>query len=314
MSLKSRSRTALLDGLSAFQKSVDNPLVRDQSPEADFVRRGLAVASYNLLETFIFDRCGELSAHINAGQTQFLDLPETFQKRAINNSIAVATQKMKYVKDIKDLRLQSEDLGLSLSSVGRAIELSQYALVWPGSNMSEDDFGAALKVLGVTPPYELLHSMLSRLAFSVSDLNGQPIDLKAKLRDFADERHQCAHRASYGITNLVLRTFPDTIRSYALGFDLLATASAHLIHLGLIKHITPGSKFDPKEIRLRFVKGENKGYGEYKEYARRSSRRTANRDDAMAVAKGHAARLEAIVEMQPEGVVSWTMPCVDGTA
>ena len=51
--MTSPARDAFLAGLDACRNALDEPLVRDATPEGDFLRKGMTVASFNLLEGFV---------------------------------------------------------------------------------------------------------------------------------------------------------------------------------------------------------------------------------------------------------------------
>jgi hypothetical protein len=76
--MTSSARTALIETLSAFRATLDEALVRDATPEGDFLRKGITVAAFNVLETFVASRTEELSGVLNAGSLQFIDFSRPF--------------------------------------------------------------------------------------------------------------------------------------------------------------------------------------------------------------------------------------------
>ncbi len=109
--------------LEAFKATCDEPAVRLADPVGEFLRRGMTVAAYNLLETFIDDRLGELASYVNTGHVQFVDLPERLQKRAIRNTLAVANARFgRGSIELMDLRTTAASLGRSLGAVSRSFQ------------------------------------------------------------------------------------------------------------------------------------------------------------------------------------------------
>ncbi len=61
--MASKARDRFLEGLAAFRLAVDEESVRRADPQGDFLRRGVTVAGFNLLETFIENRLEECAEY-----------------------------------------------------------------------------------------------------------------------------------------------------------------------------------------------------------------------------------------------------------
>jgi hypothetical protein len=311
--MSAASREAFLSGLDAFRNAVDEPTVRATNGTGDFLRRGLTVAAYNLLETFIADRFGELAAHINSGQTQFPDLPERLQRRAITQVLEVAKNKMRHVQgDVQDLMDFAASVGQSLSAVDRSLQLSPFTWLWPGSNMAAEDYSSALRFFHVAEPWLAARELAARLAFPVQDFQGSPIDLKQDLADLASERHRCAHEASYGVTTLWIRALPTRILRTGLVLDILASIGASLIRQGNASYLGDDKWLTAGRVRLRFVRQRARDYGEYTEA---SSRAKAIKADGRTLFRDACSRnisLEAVVFQDASGqILDWSIPAVN---
>src|SRR4051812_32601475 len=82
LAVGSKARESFLDGLDALRQSIDTPLVTGADTVGSFLRRGLTVVSYNLLEAFMTERLEETAAYINGGLSHFADLPDRIKKAA----------------------------------------------------------------------------------------------------------------------------------------------------------------------------------------------------------------------------------------
>src|SRR3712207_3767774 len=103
--MASPARGAFMQALTAFSAVADTAAVRAADDAGDLLRRGLTVSGFNLLETFIAGRLGEIAAYLNGGTVQFVDLPDSLQRRAIRNTLEIATSRARRIgSTLADLR------------------------------------------------------------------------------------------------------------------------------------------------------------------------------------------------------------------
>lgn len=308
------SRTAFLAGVAALRGAVTEPAVLAADEVGKFLRRGATVASYNLLETFVLDRIDELAQRINSGQTQFLDLPDRLQRRAISHAIEVASRRLRRGEkpDLVTLRDYSSRLGASLSAVGTSLELSPLMWAWPGSNMAAQDLHSALRFFHVSSPFNSIRSVAGRLSFNVTDSSGQPLDFRDHLDALAKERHKCAHESTYGVTSVWIRTLPDWVLKFAVGFDCLASMGALAFRSGNAKALNDEDWIKPTSLKFRFVRARA---GDFREIAEGKKKATATGADVEALYRGAHARCsmdEVLVEQTVAlELVRWSIPSVD---
>lgn len=271
------------------------------------------VSAYNLLETFVAERLGELAAHINGGTTQFLDLPERLQRRSITNTISVANAQQRWGNlEIVELRAQSAAIGSSLSAVGNTLELSPLTWLWPGSNMGAADFATALSFLHVKKPWDDVRRLAGRMGFPVVDPAGNPLDYSTDLTALAKERHRCAHVAGYGITTVWLRSVPDRVMRYAVTFDGLASASANRMRKGDPPILNDEKWMTDAKIALRFVRQRARDFAEFVEGGTKAFRRGTDFDSVWVAAQGRCGAMEVLARQTAGGgVVDWCIPSVD---
>lgn len=308
------SRGSFLSGLQALRDAVTQPVVTAANETGAFIRRGLTVASFNLLEAFVSDRLTELAARINLGQTQFLDLSDRLQRRAITNTLNVATGHVRrQAFETADLRALSADLGQSLGSTGASLHLSPFTWMWTGSNMSPEDLNEALRFLHVRQPFDDMRQVATRLGFpGVDAATGQPINLKEELLALAQQRHRCAHDAGHNITTVWLRAVPSWIIKYAISFDCLASQGARLLRDGDPGMLRNDQYVASTSVVFRFVRQRRTDFAEVLEGNSRATARGADRDAVYAGARGKCRAREVLVETTIAGEpVRWDIPSID---
>lgn len=306
------ARDNFMSGLNAFTVASGESAVIAGDEVGSFLRRGMTVAAFNLLETFLDDRMQELAAHINGGATQFLDLPERLQRRAILQTLDVANARLRRASyETKDLRNFSHSVGQSLVAVNSSLSLSPFTWLWTGSNVSVDELTKLLSFLQVDKPWEGALLIAGRLGYATVDVSGAGIDLKADLQELAENRHRSAHVASHPVTSLWLRAVPNRILRIAAAVDMMMSAGAHLLRVG-DPGMLAGSKWDPaSRLKLRFVRERVHDYGEYVEGAKRASRKSADGAQLFLDASVRCAEYEVLVRQDiASNVVNWSVPCV----
>lgn len=310
--MASTARGAFLTGLAAFRETLDEPRVLGADAVGAFLRRGLTVASFNLLEAFISDRLDELAAHINGGITQFLDLPIKLQRRAIVNTITIGRNQINWgAKDLPELRSYSETIGKSLSAVGATLELSPLTWKWAGSNMAANDFRDALRFLHVNDPWENVRLLAGRLSFLVLDSLGQPIDQSADLSSLASERHACAHDASKSVTAIWLRAAPERILRYAITFDALASVSANYFRIGDPNILSDERRISHGSVSIRFVVERSRNFAELLEGRTRATKVSSDVGALFVDAQSRCTPNQLLIQQsKTNAILNWIIPAV----
>lgn len=306
------ARGQYLEGVRALKSAIEADVVRDATSTGAFLRRGITVAAFNLLETFVADRIRELAAHANAGQTQFLDLPEPLQRRAVRQTVDVAQAHLRRTNlPLQELREFSARIGQSLSAVTARLSLSPFVWMWPGSNIGAQEYFDALKYLHVARPREAVLDLSGRLGFNTLSPTGDRISVDSELRDLVAERNRCAHVASHQVTTLSIRSLPSRIDRFAVTFDILASLSAHRIFLGDTAFLGDPEWMSASRVGLRFVRARKRDFAEFLDGSQRARR--VDRDAKTLVRKSRAAAspLDAVVVQDIAGAVTeWSIPHV----
>jgi hypothetical protein len=310
------ARNAFLERVTAFELALEVPQVRAGDLSGDFLRRGLTVAAFNLLEYFLEARLEELTAHINGGGTFFVDLPPKLQEAAIVNTLAVASEhvgRRRQELELPALRTYAEGVGNSLASVGRAVAISPLTWAWTGSNLSVEAFKTILRKFHAADIWVNLADLETRMG---QVAKGQTVDVRERLDSLTKARHSAAHDTTSGVTTLWLRGVPKQIRLIALGFDLLASLGAHSLRLANPQFLADDMWITSDRLRIRSIKQRRRDYAEYVEAGgitpQRAFRAGRDGDSVFLAAFRRCADNEVVVRQNLTGeIVSWAFPAVD---
>ncbi|WP_298455316.1 hypothetical protein [uncultured Cellulomonas sp.] len=311
--MSSAARAAFVDGMAAFTTALSEPAVTAQDGAGAFLRRGLTVAAYNLLENFVDDRLTELASHVNAGPVQFLDLPDKLQRRAIQHTLDVATARLRRQNvTTAEMRQFSSGLGQNLTAVGAALSVSPFTWAWPGSNLGAADIAGAMSHFWIDGSWETVRGVAGRIGFTTTNPAGQNLDLAEEFRAISAERNSAAHQSIHPITSLWLRALPERLMRLAVPIDLLLSCGAHALH-NADATLLAGRKWNASaRLKLRFVDQRASDHATFKEAAKRA---TAKGPDGVALftaACVQASDYEAVVRRdRVKQVVTWALPCAD---
>jgi len=306
--MTSSARADFLKGLGALNEAAADPFVIGNTDPAAFVRRGMAVALYNLLETYVFERVGELAAFVSSGQLNFGDLPTRLQGRAVRSTLNVAASRVKYVEDV-DLAGFTSPLGASLSSVSGPAVLSGYVWGWPGSNMGSSDYFGALRGFHVRSPAETVRVVSGQLGFQIVDPNGSDLKMAKQLTDFANARHEAAHNARHSVSALWLRGTSDLALKFAVCFDALASVGASFLRANDAAFVADEDHVGPSSIVLRSVEQRGSDFAEYFGTRRRAKHVDRDGDALFRAAATRCGKRELLVALDRAGnVTNWAVP------
>lgn len=219
----------------------------------EFIRRGLTVAAFNLLEAFFEKRLGEIAGYINQGSLNFSDLPQKLRLGATKNVIEVAAARARRLPAV-ELEDLAHHIGESLTSVHGGAVLSPLTWMWKGSNLSADDFANTLRLFHVHDAFSTVRSTSVKLGFNARDPNNNLLDLNTALKFLANERHSSAHDSSHQISVMWLNTVGNEITRYASSFDVLVSIAAVALRKGTDEFIRNEKWTTHERARFEFVR------------------------------------------------------------
>ena len=300
------AKRAFIEGIGALEASVNSPLVSGADTVGAFLRRGLQVVGYGLLETFITDRLGEVSAHANSGISHVSDLPEKLQRAAFSEAIRVAASKMQWLgTDLSDILTFSSELGRSLSAASGPVNLSPLTWQWKGSNMGVEDLSRALRLFHVKAPFIALNSICGRMNFPVTDT-------KVAMAGLLRERNSSAHDSNYQVSNLVSRSTPTQLLALGCTTDTFISLAADRLRVADQSFLSDPDWLDSSRVAIRFLHARPRDWAEMPEGATRAVRVATDR--TIAFKRACAASLGkaeiVVVQDQTRHVLDWACPDV----
>jgi len=302
--MSSAARKVFIGGINALQTSINTPLVTGPDTVGSFLRRGLQVVGYGLLETFIVDRLNELSGHMNDGMSHVSDLPEKLRKAAFQDILRVAADKVQWAgPGLPDAVAFTSALGRSLIASSGPIHLSPLTWQWRGSNMGIADLNDMLRLFHVQAPWQTLTNISLRADFPVTDA-------KAAVTNLLQERNSSAHDSGHQVSNLIARAAPAQLLALGFSTDVLISLAAHQIRLASQEYWRDTNWLNSDKLKFRFVRFRTKEWAEVLEGRSKAARLNHDRDAASKSAfSASLGKLEVVVfQNSARQVLDWTYP------
>jgi hypothetical protein len=287
--LSGDARQAFLTGLAALRQSLDSPLVSAGDAVGAFLRRGLTIVSYNLLETFVADRLEEVVNYVNGGITHFADLPDRLQRAASVDVLRVANFRVQRGGlDSAAIIAFTTAIGQSLAASSGPVRLSSLTWQWAGSNMGPEDLRRALRLFHVESPWRTIETLATRIGSGMSD----PETILAGL---LRERNNSAHQSSYQVSNLLIRAVPHQLQVIGMCFDMAISMSAQEMHLGRRDFLENDNWMSPARVKFRFVQERRREWAEIAEGSSRAAKVSADKNDVIKSAINSAIGKNQVV-------------------
>lgn len=305
--MSSKSRAALLRGLEGLRAASLEPAVRAPDPAGEILRRGLAVSSFNMLETFVEGRLGELTEFINQGEVHFADLPDRLQKSAVRKTLEVASARVKRMPET-EVREFVAKVGESLAAVRGPINLSVLTWLWQGSNMGVADFSDVMRAFHVKQPWDAVSSLSVRLKLPA--FGGQGVDAATQLREFGKERNLAAHDSSYHVSNLWIPLAVDLVTKFAVTFDAFSSVASHALRSGNAAYLGDDN-WTSTQVGIRRVKKRTRDWAEYGESGTSAFRTGIDQHTITVGAASRCRNVDLLVVTNlSDEIIDWSIPSV----
>ncbi len=298
------SRRQFLAGLEALRLSLDSQLVSGSDAVGSFLRRGLTIVSYNLLESFISTRLDEIANYINSGLTHFIDLPDKLQRAATVDVMRFANSRMQRSRwDPASALPFMTSIGESLAASSGPLKLSPLTWQWSGSNMIADDLHRAMRLFHVASPWQTIEMFSNRTGHSMPDP-------KTTVESLLRERNLCAHESSYQVSNLWIRAVPYQLQVIGMGVDIAISVSAQEMHLANSDFFQDINWMSSNRIQFRYVQQRSRTWAEMMEGKTRAFRVGNDKDSILREAINRARGKHQIVVVQNEVLqpIDWIYP------
>lgn len=298
------ARRSFLADLTSLRQSLESPLVSGGDAVGRFLRRGLTIVSYNILEAFISERLEEIAQYVNGGIVHFGDLPDKLQRAATFDVLRFANSRLQRGSlDLESLLTFAADVGHSLVASSGALKLSALTWQWAGSNMTADDVHRAMRLFHVKTPWVTIENISQRIGVPISDPKGVLVTL---LR----ERNKCAHESAYEVSNLWIRAVPHHLQVIGMGVDISVTVAAHELHIGTPDFLSNENWMSSDRVKFRFVQERTGNWAEILENRTRALHVSTDKDSLIkrAVGSSRGGREPVIIRDRTLQLVDWIYP------
>lgn len=298
------ARRAFVQNLTALRKSLDSPLVSSGDSVGSFLRRGLTIVSYNLLEAFIADRLAEIADYVNGGVVHFGDLPDRLQRAASFDVLRVANSRIQRgVLDLTSMLAFTASLGQSLAASSGPLKLSSLTWQWAGSNMTADDVHRAMRLFHVESPWGTIEELSKRMGVLIPDP-------KETLKGLLRERNRSAHESTYEVSNLWIRAVPHQLQVIGMGADIAMSVAAHQMHIGANDFLQNDNWMSSDRLKLRFVQERSKQWAETLEGSSRAAHVNADKETLIKTAINSARGSQQVVVVKDRTLqlIDWIYP------
>ncbi|KAA2240318.1 hypothetical protein F0L74_29600 [Chitinophaga agrisoli] len=242
--------------MGILQHTLTDPIIIDgpaanvvHNERARFLRNGLAIISFNILEDFFKQRIGEVLQHVATSPVQFQRLPVKIQEATLLSSLAgiqkIADRMRKNGEDWRTF-IQTEANKLS-SSAAMPYLLSSYGMGYKNSNLSEEEIASFLGAFQVEGAWQGIEQVTNLIGCSV-------ISAKTQFVNAANRRHAAAHDPNVQTPLTDIKDFANCVKSIALGFDFLISQAAHYLKNNHLPYINATAKIRPTDLHIRFIR------------------------------------------------------------
>ncbi|WP_311213553.1 MULTISPECIES: hypothetical protein [unclassified Arthrobacter] len=310
--MTSNARIAFLTGVNSLEQTLEESWAVESTPRGAFVRRGLTVASFNLLETFILERLDEIAKYLNSGNLMYTELPTLMQLPSARTAIEVASAKVRRLDDAA-LNALSVALGEALSSSqGTRLAFSALSWVWTGSNMSSDDYRAALRKFHVADAFSKVRDVTSRIGFpAVNATSTSPLDLKSLLDELAKERHASAHNSSHSVSTMWLKTVGNTLIRFAAGFDILVSVAASNLREANAEYIADDKWTNADKMIFHLIVEREKDFAYLRDFSGRALKVEKDGDSLFGATTRNRKLNDVVVRVDKNRrIENWIIPSV----
>ncbi|MEU4562362.1 hypothetical protein AB0F72_28595 [Actinoplanes sp. NPDC023936] len=298
------ARHNFIERVSAVEDALTQPLLIDKNltdaahnNRARILRNGLMVVTFSGLEDFIRERSAEVLNFVSRTSLRFDDLPRDLAVAATVEAMRAAHSRALMASRQGDdpIPILQGAAAEVASTLQGPLSISKYALGYAGSNIGAEEVSNILKTLHAADPWNEITLLGSRVGLGstpLRDAYAQGLRL----------RNQAAHRADTNIQPTELLTFCQQAKAIALGFDLLASRAARLLHDSTQSFAQQTKNKLSQDISIIFVDHDGRHFVSKRENVGRALKREADETAAWLYAVSKARpKFEAIVLRNKSG-------------
>lgn len=217
------AKDKLLERLSTLEETISLPVLLNQQAAnvqhnraATFLRKGIGIVAFNILEDYIKERTAEMFTFIPSSLVGFSNLPSEFQEAATIGALKALVGKVASEKKNRGdwlSLIQTEASNINSTGLVNNYTISNLSLMSLNSNIHSDDIPKALKCLNIDGGWNTLQRISSEIYGGIPSLNQSYSNISGR-------RHQAAHVANFDYEYGWLESAISEIRAIAASFDL----------------------------------------------------------------------------------------------
>ena len=226
--IKLLERISTLEATLALPVLINQPLANvAHNKTATFLRKGLGIVTFNILEDYIKERTLEMFSSVSSSMISFSFLPDDLQEAATLGALRALVGKVRNEKKSRGNWLgliQNETAKINSTSLVNNFTISQFSLMSENSNINADEISKVLKCLNINGGWDTLQRISREIYGGVPSLN-------QSYENISMRRHSAAHEAGFDYEYGWLQAALTEIIAVAASFDIALSAKCRIINL-----------------------------------------------------------------------------------
>jgi hypothetical protein len=225
------AKDKLLERLNTLKSTLELPDLRNDPsfPEklkcAIFLRKGLGIVTFNILEDYLKERAKEVFSLLSSSNVIFDVLPDELREAATLGALRALEKKAKQEKKLKADWLglvHDETFKINSTRQVSSYNISNLSLMSENSNVLIDDVSKLLRCLNITEGWNTLQRVSQEIYGGIPSLN-------QSYENISMRRHSAAHEANFDYEFGWLEIAVDEIRAIAASLDLILSRQCKFI-------------------------------------------------------------------------------------
>ncbi|HCL9054726.1 TPA: hypothetical protein N2150_003652 [Escherichia coli] len=254
------AKSKLLERINTLEATLALPVLINQplgnvahNKAATFLRKGLGIVTFNILEDYIKERTLEMFDAVSSSMINFSYLPDDLQEAATLGALRALVGKVRNEKKNNGNWLgliQSETANINSTSLVNNFTISQFSLMSESSNINADEVSKVLKCLNINGGW----GTLQRIS---QEIYGGVPNLSQSYGNISMRRHSAAHEAGFDYEYGWLQTAVREIMAIASSFDVALSTKCKMINLSPAVQVAKDDLSNM--IKYRFLQQANNG-------------------------------------------------------
>jgi hypothetical protein len=308
----SKARQDFYASLSAFSYALDSSDVISKGPDeimhnerARFLRNGLAISGFAMVEEFVKARTGEVLDRVGSGMTSFGDLPDGLKIASTAGVIKAMQFQANFIEKINLLAHYQNHAKSVASTLKQPYVISNIAFCHNYINLSSSEVDNILTAFRVDNPWGAIGGIISKLGVGV-------LAPKQAFDNAAGRRHLAAHVINANTEYSALVSYKKESISFCLSYDLLISKALKLLSIKDQDYLKK-DKITSQRIGVIYLKQDGGKWKEIKEKAIKAIKSGSDYEiiKADCLLRGKKEGL-AVVHTAESGVpIEWFTPDID---